>query len=45
MRQQPTDVEIWDSIVCAYQRSLEHAKHKLARAKENELTNKEQLIQ
>ena len=45
MQQQPTEVEIWDSIVCAYQRSLEHAKHKLAKAKEKELINKEQLIQ
>lgn len=45
MQKQPTEVEIWDSLVCAYQRSLEHAKHKLAKAKEKELINQDQPIQ
>ncbi len=47
MRQQPTEAEIWESMVCAYEKSLEHAKHKLAeaQAKENKLSCNVQLIQ
>ena len=45
MRQQHTEVEIWVSMVYAYEKSLEHARYKLAEAKEKELTKKEQLTQ
>lgn len=46
MKRKLSEVEIWDSMVIACEKSLEHAKHRLAkaRAKENELADNEQPI-